>query len=82
MNDNSLIDEFLEKLHLTKYREKFLQPDVLQIKGVEDFKKYLENPEYLKRIGLTVFEVSRFKRLFTSTYQVSIVHCILDYPPV
>ena len=69
-DDKVQIDEFLEKLKLTKYRDKFSSNGTLHVERITDFKRFLQELNLLKEAGMTVFEMNRFKRLCDSTIKV------------
>ena len=70
IGDKRQIDEFLERIRLTKHRDKFNKDGVLHVNGVTDFNRFLQEPNMLIEAGMTVFEVNRFKRLCEATIKV------------
>ena len=72
MEEDSHITEFLDKLVLQKYRDKFIAEGPLCVKSVGEFSRFLSDPNSLKGVGMTVFEVNRFKRLCRKTIQVEL----------
>ena len=72
MEEDSQITEFLEKLVLLKYRDKFIAEGPLSVKNVGEFSRFLSDPNSLKGVGMTVFEINRFKRLCKETIQVEL----------
>ena len=69
-NNQNQISEFLEKLMLLKYKDKFLEDGPHHVENVTEFIRFLSEPNALKEIGMSVFEINRFKRLCKDTIEV------------
>ena len=69
-SEDDLITEFLKNLVLLKYRDKFREGS-LSVKSVGEFSRFISDPSSLKEVGMTVFEINRFKRLCKETIEVS-----------
>ena len=84
---DSRVSVFLKKLNLLKYSTKFGEEGPLPIKDVGEFSRFLAEPDTLKRIGMTVFEINRFKRLckdiidVRSVIDLCLYDCIIPYLP-
>ncbi len=72
-SDESQIDEFMSKLKLLKYKAKFEEEGPMSVKSVGDFSRFLSDPNTLKEVGMTVFEINRFKRLCKETIEVELI---------
>ena len=72
-SDESQIDEFMSKLKLLKYKAKFEEEGPMSVKSVGDFTRFLSDPNTLKEVGMTVFEINRFKRLCKETIEVELI---------
>ncbi|KAI6660011.1 hypothetical protein LOD99_14352 [Oopsacas minuta] len=68
-SSDSEITEFLNKLKLLKYKDKFREDGPHYVENVGDFIRFLSELNLLKEIGMTVFEVNRFKRLCEKTIE-------------
>ena len=66
----SQISEFLRKLMLQKYKDKFVGGPLF-VGSVGEFSGFLSDPNKLKEVGMTVFEINRFKRLCRETIEVN-----------
>ena len=69
-NSDKQISEFLEKLKLLKYKDKFLEDGPHRVEDVSEFIRFLSELNLLKEIGMSVFEINRFKRLCKDTIKV------------
>ena len=72
-NDEKQISEFLEKLKLLKYKDKFLEDGPHHVENVSEFIRFLSEPNVLKEVGMSVFEINRFKRLCKDTIKVELL---------
>ena len=68
-SEASQISKFLTKLNLLKYKDKF-EEGPLPINSIGDFFQFLSEPNTLKQVGMTIFEINRFKRLCKETIEV------------
>ena len=69
-NNENNITEFLRKLKLLKYRDRFVG-GTLFVESVGEFSGFLSDPNKLEEVGMTVFEINRFKRLCRETIEVN-----------
>ena len=69
-NNDERVSEFLEKLKLLKYKDKFLEDGPHHVENVTEFIRFLSELNTLKEIGMSVFEINRFKRLCKDTIEV------------
>ena len=76
-SDDVQISEFLAKLKLLKYKDKFGERGPLPVKSVVEFNRFLSDSNKLKELGMTVFEINRFKRMCKETIEVYIVYSLL-----
>ena len=75
-SDENQICEFLTKLKLLKYKDKFEEEGPMSVKSVGDFSRFLSDPNTLKQVGMTIFEINRFKRLCEETIEVELLSFI------
>ena len=72
-NYEKQISEFLEKLRLIKYKDKFLEGGPHHVENVSEFIRFLSEPNVLKEVGMSAFEINRFKRLCKDTIEVELL---------
>ena len=70
MTSNSQISEFLTNLKLLKYKDKFVGGPLF-VESVGEFSGFLSDPNKLEEVGMTVFEINRFRRLCKETIEVN-----------
>ena len=69
-NNENNITEFLRKLMLLKYKDRFVGGPLF-VGSVGEFSGFLSDPNKLEEVGMTVFEINRFKRLCRETIEVN-----------